>query len=47
MVASLAACWSKLIRLLVSSSIPSCSLSFSGKFNFALCYLSVGIRVCF
>ena len=32
-VASLAACWSKLSRLLVSSSVSSCSLSFIGKFT--------------
>jgi len=30
--ASLAACWSKLSRLLVPSSLSSCSLSFTDRF---------------
>ena len=38
-VASLAACWSKLSRLLVSSSVSSCSLSFIDRFtlSFIIC----------
>jgi len=32
-VASMAACWSKLSRLLVSGSISSCSLSFIDRFT--------------
>jgi len=45
-VASLAACWSKLSRLLVTSSVASYSLSVIDTFTLSY-YLSVGIPVCF